>query len=223
VKTEAINFHVTKSSGEVSGLFYRPPGARALFVFGHGAGAGMRHPFMELMTEKMGALSIATLRYQFPYMEKKLKRPDPRAILLASVRAAVTKAMELAHDLPVFAGGKSMGGRMSSLADAESPLPIRGLIFLGFPLHPTGNPSTERGDHLQNITHPMLFLQGTRDSLADLSLLRPISDNLGNKAKLHIIEGGDHSFRIPKSMGRTEDQILEELAATAVHWMYQFL
>jgi predicted alpha/beta-hydrolase family hydrolase len=201
----------------VSGLLVAPPDSKSLLVFGHGAGAGMRHTFMERMSARLAARRIATLRYQFPYMEAGKSRPDNREVLLATVRAAVAGAARL--DLPMFAGGKSMGGRMTSLAASEEELPyVRGLVFFGFPLHPAGSPSTSRAEHLSAVSVPMLFLQGTRDDLADLELLRPICDQLGSRATLHVVDGADHSFHVLKRSGRTVDEVLEALADTIVAW-----
>jgi len=214
-----LTFEASKSSDRVGGLLLKPEGAFCALLFAHGAGAGMRHPFMEKMSQKFAVHRIATFRYQFPYMEKGTKRPDPRPILIATVRSAVRKAVEELPDIAVFAGGKSMGGRMTSLAAAESPLEsVKGLVFFGFPLHSAGAPSTERAEHLKKVNVPMLFLQGTRDSLADLSLLKPVCSNLGSRATLHIVEGADHSFHVPKKSGRTDEEVLEELAGVIAKW-----
>lgn len=204
---------------KVSGLLQRPEGALCLLVFAHGAGAGMSHPFMEGMARRLAERGVATFRYNFPYMERGGKRPDSAKLLTSTVRLAVATAMSEAGDLPLLAGGKSMGGRMTSLAAAESPLEgVRGLVFFGFPLHPAGRPSTERAEHLSAVDLPMLFLQGTRDSLAPLDLLRPICDQLGSRAKLHVVEGGDHSFRMQRGAERTHDAVLEELAEVVLEW-----
>jgi predicted alpha/beta-hydrolase family hydrolase len=209
--TSAFALRVGERS--VSVLLLRPPGARWLLVLAHGAGAGMRHPFLEGLASALAARAIATLRYQFPYVEAGGRRPDPRPLLLATVRAAVAAGVERAPDLPLLAGGKSMGGRMTSLAAAAAPLvPARGLVLVGFPLHPTGRPGGERGEHLASVALPMLFLQGTRDALADLALLRPLCGALGTRAALTVIEGADHGFRVPKRGGGARD-VLAELAA----------
>jgi predicted alpha/beta-hydrolase family hydrolase len=214
--TTEMKFAVTGGVA-VSGLLVAPPGAKSLIVFGHGAGAGMRHAFMERMATRLAVRSIATLRYQFPYMEAGKSRPDTRELLLATVRAAVGEVARL--ELPTFAGGKSMGGRMTSLAASEAALPhVRGLVFFGFPLHPAGNPSTSRAEHLSAVSVPMLFLPGTRDDLADLELLRPICDELGRRATLHVVDSADHSFHVLKRSGRTDDEVLDELADTVVAW-----
>ncbi|HXG01648.1 MAG TPA: alpha/beta family hydrolase [Bacteroidota bacterium] len=196
----------------MSGLLMVPPQARALLVFAHGAGAGMCHPFMEAMAAMLADAGIGTFRFQFPYMEKHTRRPDPKPLLLATVRSAVREAVLQANELPLFAGGKSMGGRMISMAQAEEPLDrVRGLVFFGFPLHPPGKPSTERAEHLSKMKIPMLFLQGTHDEFAELSLLTPIIKKLKKTATLHLIEHADHSFHVPKKSGRTDDDVLHEL------------
>lgn len=203
---------------DVGALLLRPPAARALYLFGHGAGAGMEHGFMVAASACLAAHSMATLRYQFPYMEAGSRRPDARATLLATVRAAITLAAEAAPDLPLLAGGKSMGGRMTSLAAAGAPLPgVRGIMFFGFPLHPAGRPSVERAEHLSQVTPPLLFLQGDRDKLAEIDLLRPICERLA-QATLHVVPGADHSFHMLKRSGRTDDEVLAELAQTVATW-----
>jgi hypothetical protein len=208
-----LRIPVGEAGGSVSALLLRPEPAEALLALAHGAGAGMRHAFLEAVAGRLAARGLATLRYQFPYAERGERRPSPRALLLAAVRAAVAAAADCAGDLPLLAGGKSMGGRMTSLAAAEAPLPrVRGLVFLGFPLHPAGRPSTERGLHLAALDLPMLFLQGSRDRLADLELLRPLCQRLGRRARLHLLEGGDHSFRVPRSSGWSDAQALDQLA-----------
>jgi len=170
-----LRFVVGERAGDVSGLLLRPDGARLIYVLAHGAGAGMRHPFLESIAQRLAQRSIATLRYQFPYMEQRARRPDPPAVAAATVRAAVIEAAGVAPGLPLVAGGKSFGGRMTSTAQAEAPLPgVRGLVFLGFPLHPPGRPGDSRAQHLAQVQLPVLFLQGTRDEFADLKLLRPV-------------------------------------------------
>ena len=212
-------FQASRSSGEVSAILERPDDARWLLVLGHGAGAGMRHRFMEAITATLSTHAIATFRYQFPYMEKKSGRPDPQPVLLAAVRSAVAAANSAAPDLPLLAGGKSMGGRMTSLAFAEEALPnVRGLVFFGFPLHPAGAPSIDRAQHLDRVTAPMLFLQGTRDKLASLDLLGPVLDRIGPRATLHVVEEGDHSFAVPKRSGRSEADVLDELVQSIIAW-----
>jgi len=208
-----------ENAGEVSALLLRPHDARWLLLLAHGAGAGMRYPFMESLAHILAATKIATLRYQFPYMEHRRGRPDSPAILSATVAAALHTALKAAPDLPILAGGKSMGGRMTSQAAAQSLLPgVRGLVFFGFPLHPPNAPATKRADHLAKVPMPMLFLQGTRDTLADLSLLRPIVNKLGALATLHIIESADHGFHVLKRAGKTDAAVLAELAETTGAW-----
>ena len=214
-----LRFAASRSAGEVSALVCRPSGAKLMLCFAHGAGAGMRHAFMEAISERLAAHGVATFRYQFPYMEKGSRWPDARPLLLATVRGAVAAAREAARDLPLVCGGKSMGGRMSSLAASETPLGgVRGIVFFGFPLHAAGKPATVRGDHLAQVPLPMLFLQGTRDRLAELDLLRPICQRLGARATLHVALGGDHSFHVLKRSGRSDPEVLEELASRTSEW-----
>jgi len=212
-------FLASRSAGEVSALLVRPDPARWLYVFGHGAGAGMRHHFMEDAATALAAQGIATFRYQFPYVEQKTRRIDPQPILLATVRSAVAAAREAVPDIPVLVGGKSMGGRMTSLAASKEPLEgVTGIVFFGFPLHPAGEPSSARAEHLAAVPIPMLFLQGTRDKLAGLDLLRPVVERLGPRADLHVVEGADHGFDMLKRSGRTAADVLEELAKTTASW-----
>src|SRR6266566_1053760 len=215
---EQLRFDV-EGRGDVSALLSRPAKARQLLVLAHGAGAGMSHPFMEKVAGELACMGVATLRYQFPYMEKQRRVPDSPAILTATVVAAVRAAAETVPGLALLAGGKSMGGRMTSQAAAQQPLDgVRGLVFFGFPLHPPNRPGTKRADHLAKVTVSMLFLQGTRDTLADLSLLRPVCAKLGSQATLHVIEKADHSFHVLKSSGRSDAEVLRELAETVVSW-----
>jgi len=208
-----------EGAGEVPALLLRPAKARWLLVLAHGAGAGMSHPFLATLARELAEVGVATFRYQFPYMEQRRRVPDTPAVLTATVRAAVSAASQAAPDLPLFAGGKSLGGRMTSLAAAERPLEgVRGLVFFGFPLHPPNRPGTKRADHLPRVSVPMLFLQGTRDAFAELSLLRPICDGLGSCATLHIVETADHSFHVLKSSGKTDEEVLRELAQTVSSW-----
>ena len=205
--------------GRVSGILTRPPDARVLYVLAHGAGAGMRHRFMEAIAGALAERDVASLRYQFPYTEAGARRPDPPAVLQATVRAAVAAAAEAAPELPLIAGGKSMGGRMTSGAAAREPLAgVAGLVFLGFPLHPPKRPREERAEHLSEVTVPMLFLQGTRDDLADLGLITGVCTRLGPLATLHVVEGADHGFDVLKRSGRTDAEVLEELGGTIVDW-----
>lgn len=204
----------------VSGLLTTPPDARACYVLAHGAGAGMTHPFMSSVAVGLGERGIAVLRYQFPYMEQGSKRPDPPALAQAAVRAAVIEAGRLLPELPRIAGGKSFGGRMTSQAQAASPLAgVRGLAFLGFPLHPTGKPSDARAAHLSDVQVPMLFLQGTRDSLADLSLLKPLVHRLAPCATLRLFEDAGHSFHVPKRSGRNDADVMRELLDELAAWI----
>jgi uncharacterized protein len=205
--------------GEVSALLLRPEKAHRLLVLAHGAGAGMKHPFLEKLSGELAGVGVATLRYQFPYMEQRRRIPDSPAVLTATVAAAVRAASEAAPGLPLFAGGKSMGGRMTSHAAGQSLLDgVRGLVFYGFPLHPPNRPGTNRADHLPKVSVPMLFLQGTRDTFADLKLLRPICEKLGPRATLHVIDNADHSFHMPKSSGRSDAEVLKELVEATVGW-----
>jgi predicted alpha/beta-hydrolase family hydrolase len=207
-------------TGPVSGLAIVPPKARALLVLAHGAGAGMRHPFMESVADALAAESIATLRYQFPYMEQGKKRPDRPAIAMETVRAAVDHARKAYPGIPLLAGGKSFGGRMTSNTQADAVLQgIVGIVLFGFPLHAPKRPSDTRAEHLSRIALPMLFLQGERDALADLSLLRPVVDALGDRATLHVVPDADHSFKVPRRTGRTTEEIIGDLAATTARWI----
>jgi predicted alpha/beta-hydrolase family hydrolase len=205
---------------EVSALLDLPSKAEACLVLAHGAGAGMTHPFMQAVASELAERGIATLRYQFPYMEAGGRRPDAPKLAHATVRAAVAVAAREAKGLALFAGGKSFGGRMMSQAQALEPLAgVAGLVFFGFPLHPAGKPSAERGDHLANVKIPMLFLQGTRDTLAELGLLQPLVKGLGRRATLALAEGADHSFHVPAKSGRKDAEVRAELLDVAAAWM----
>lgn len=205
-------------------LIDAPDDPRALYVLAHGAGAGMRHPFMKAIAEGLAARGIAVLRYEFEYMEKGQKRPDPPKVAQARVREAVEEAARRYAALPLFAGGKSFGGRMTSQAQAAAPLPgVRGLAFLGFPLHAAGKPSDERAAHLAQVKVPMLFLQGTRDTLADLSLFRPVVAKLGKRATLQTFEAADHSFHVPARSGRDDAGVREALLEIFVGWIDSLL
>ena len=211
-------FDVPEAKRSVSALLLLPADARVVYVLGHGAGAGMHHPFLERVAAMLAERDVGTFRYQFPYMEMGKKRPDYHRVLHGTVRAALRAAAASAPGLPVVAGGKSMGGRMTSLVQSEEPqLGVTGLVFLGFPLHAPNKPGAERGDHLRDVKVPMLFLQGTRDSLADLSLMTPLVDELP-LATMHVVDGGDHSFEVLKRSGRTEEEVFEELADTIQSW-----
>ena len=206
-------------SVEVSALLVSPARPDALYVLAHGAGAGMRHAFMETMAARLAARGVATVRYQFPYVENGSRRIDPEPLLLDTVRAAVAMGREAAGGVTLIAGGKSMGGRMTSRAAAASPLEgVAGLAFLGFPLHPAGQPGISRAEHLAKVSVPLLFLQGTRDTLADLALLRPIVEKLGPRATLRVIEHADHMFHVLKRSGRTDPEVLDELADAIAAW-----
>jgi predicted alpha/beta-hydrolase family hydrolase len=206
-------------TSSVSALLMLPPNACACFVFAHGAGAGMRHKFMAEVAEGLAGRGVATLRYQFPYMEKASKRPDPPAVAHAAVRAAVASATEHCPGLPLIAGGKSFGARMTSQAQAKTPLAgVRGLAFLGFPLHPAGKPSSDRADHLGDVKIPMLFLQGTNDKLAELGLLKPLAKTLGARATLHLVEAADHSFHVPVRSGRRDSEVMADVLDVFVAW-----
>jgi len=195
-------------------MLARAPSAPSFgYVLAHGAGAGMRHPFLESIAQALFDRGVATLRYEFAYMEQHKSRPDSPAVAAARVREAVARARAEWPGLPLVAGGKSFGGRMTSTAQAEEPLEsVRGLAFLGFPLHPPGKPGTSRADHLFQVQVPMLFLQGTRDEFAQLDLLTGLCEKLGPRARLHLIDDGDHSFKVPKRAGRTAEQVMAELA-----------
>jgi len=207
-----------ENAAPVSGLLQLPADAQALYVFAHGAGAGMEHAFMAALSARLAAQRVGTLRYQFPYMEQGSARVDSPAVAAATVRAAVDRAAREAGGLPLFAGGKSFGGRMTSTAQAERPLPIAGIAFVGFPLHPAGKPGLTRAAHLAKVAVPMLFLQGTRDELADLELLHQALAPLGPRATLELIADADHSFHVRKASGSTDAQVLDRLAATLAAW-----
>jgi uncharacterized protein len=207
-------------AASVAALLVRPLQARACYVFAHGAGAGMTHASMETIATGLGERGIATLRYQFPYMEKAGKRPDPPAVAHAAVRAAVAHSMQSCPDLPIVAGGKSFGGRMTSQAQAIAPLAgVRGLAFLAFPLHPAGKPSSDRARHLSDVKIPMLFLQGTRDALAELNLLEPVVKSLGALAALHLVKEADHSFHVLARSGRNDREVMDEVLDAFAAWV----
>lgn len=218
MKSKKITFQASESSGDVSGLLKIPDGATHVLVFGHGAGAPMFSTWMNIMADKLSDHKIGTFRYNFPYMEQGRKSPNPPAISMATVRSAVEKAGELAEGIPLLAGGKSYGGRMTSQAAAKEHLKgVKGIIFFGFPLHAPGRPSSDRGDHLKEVKLPMLFLQGTRDALANLDLMYELYKGLPG-ATLEIIEGGDHSFKLPKKMGKETEEVLNDLAVKVKDW-----
>ena len=221
--TRELKFSVGNDVGSahgVSALLMRPKEARACYVLAHGAGAGMRHASMEAIAMGLAERGIATLRYQFPYMEKGSKRPDPPALAQATVRAAAAEAAKACAGLPLIAGGKSFGGRMTSQAQAKAPLDsVKGLVFFGFPLHPAGKPSSDRAAHVADVKIPMLFLQGTRDSLAELKLLEPVVKSLGRLATLHRVEGADHSFHVPARSGRNDREVMNEILDAFAAWI----
>jgi len=215
------SIQITLFEGQsVSGLLQRPEKVRACYVLAHGAGAGMTHPFMAAVAKGLEQRGIATLRYQFLYMEQRGKRPDPPKLAHAAVRAAVAEAGRLFPDLPLFAGGKSFGGRMTSQTQSLESLPgVRGLVFLGFPLHPAGKPSNERASHLFDVKIPMLFLQGTRDELASLPLLEGVCEKLGSRATLKLFDEADHSFHVPARTGKKDPEVLAEVMDALAKWM----
>ena len=224
MKQIETKFIATESSGEVSALLLAPESPKALLILGHGAGAGMHHPSMEGYAQQLLKHDIATFRYQFPYMEQGKPRPNPAPISEKTVRSAVKAAGDLLPDIPLFAGGKSYGGRMTSQAQSAEPLQgVNGIIFFGFPLHAPGKQSNDRAEHLYNIHVPLLFLQGTRDSLANLDYLKPVCDKLGKVSTLHIVEGGDHSFKVPKSSGKGPEDVLDELGNAVNDWIGELL
>ncbi len=219
-KQTDIHFTVDEAIGAVTATLTLPPGAQWLFVFAHGAGAGMHHPFLRSMSEILCNHSIATFRYQFPYMEQGKRPPDRAEILQKTVRRAVETAREHAPDLSIVAGGKSMGGRMTSQAYAHASIPgVRGLIFVGFPLHPAKKPSLKRGKHLHNLSIPMIFIQGTRDTLADMNLITSTCNSLGPHAHLHVVDGADHAFHVLKRSGRTNREVQSEIGHAISKWI----
>lgn len=218
MKREDFPLKVGDRAGSVSSILMEPSEFSAFYVFAHGAGANLRHHFMEDLAVRLADAGIATLRFNFPYMEQGGRRPDPPALLEATVAAAIAKGAELAGDKTLLAGGKSMGGRMTSQLLSKQPeLPVQGLVFVGFPLHQPGKPAVTRAEHLKDVQQPMLFLQGTRDTLADLDLIKEVCGSLP-KATLHIVEGADHSFAVLKRSGRTIAEIYDELIATILEW-----
>lgn len=213
-------FLASNSSGEVSAIALVPDNARCMLVLAHGAGANMRHRFMQSLAEKLAQQRIATFRYNFPYMEQGKKAPNPQPILLKTVRSAIAAAQEAAGALPLVAGGKSLGGRMTSTAQFQEPLEnVKGIVFFGFPLHAPGKPSDSRAEHLYSIEVPMLFLQGTRDKLADLQYLRPVCRKLATLSTLNIFDEADHSFNVPKRTGKSSDDVLGEIALGVTYWL----
>lgn len=219
MKRTTLTFQATESKGDVSGILLRPDDAFCLYILAHGAGAGMEHSFMEAAAIGLAERGVATLRYNFPYKEAGRGGPNPAKVLVATVRSAVAEAGRKADGLPLIAGGKSMGGRMTSTAASEGDLPgVRGIAFYGFPLHAPGRDSADRGAHLADVGLPMLFLQGTRDKLANLDLLRPLLVDVEPTPTLHIVEGADHGFHVLKRSGRTDEEVMDELADTFTEW-----
>jgi len=214
-----LRFPAAPGSGQVSAILVKPPECHALYVLGHGAGAGMRHRFMDGIAEALSAHGIGTFRYQFPFVEAGGRRPDRAPVLTGTVRAAVAAARELEPGLPLLAGGKSMGGRMTSTAQAESSLPgVRGLVFFGFPLHRPGDASDARAEHLADVDVPMLFVQGTRDRLAEMDRIVAVVESLGDRAELRVLRDADHAFDVLKRTGRSTEQVYDDMAAAVRGW-----
>jgi predicted alpha/beta-hydrolase family hydrolase len=221
--TERLSISIPGST-RVSALLLNPAEARCCYVLAHGAGAGMSHPFLESLAHALADMQIATLRFQFPYMELGARRPDPPKLAQGAVRAAVIAARERLPKLGLIAGGKSFGGRMTSQAQASEPLPgVHGLVFLGFPLHPANQPSTNRGEHLDDVDLPMLFVQGTRDALADIGLIHELTGRLGSRATVHTVEEADHSFRLPARAGRKNSDVIIDIARKIADWTMVFI
>lgn len=219
IKEKSIRIKVSETIGEVSGIFMSPPKAGQILVFAHGAGAGMQNKFMEQVSRSLAEKNIATLRFNFPYMEHGKKVPDNKKVCAAVIQAVCEKAAKLCPEVPLFAGGKSFGGRMTSTAASDGLLSrVRGIVFFGFPLHAPGKPSDERAEHLFSVKIPMLFLQGTRDSLASLDLLKPVCKKIGKKAKLFIIDGADHSFNVPKESKLKSSEVIELICSEVKDW-----
>jgi predicted alpha/beta-hydrolase family hydrolase len=218
--TVASTFIATDEKGEVSSLLLRPEQARWLLVLGHGASTNLRHQTLQTIAERLADVSIATFRFNFPYMERGGGGRDAQAVSLATVRSAVAAAHAVAGDLSLLAGGHSFGGRMTSLAQSQSPLEhVRGLVFFSFPLHPAGKPGIERAEHLSHVSVPTLFLSGTRDDLADLSLLRPVVEGLGDRATLHLLETADHGFHVQKRSRQSAEDVFVEMARVMTEWI----
>lgn len=220
ITKKTLKIKVSPNIGDVSAMFYSPAKAEQVLVFAHGAGAGMKNKFMEQASLNLAELEIATLRFNFPYMEKGKKVPDTKPVCAAAIKAAVEKASKLCPKLPVFAGGKSFGGRMTSTAASEGLLQnVKGIVFFGFPLHPPGKPSNERAEHLYKVTIPMLFLQGSRDALATLDLLKPVIKKIGKNAELFLIEGADHSFHVSKEQKLKDSDVIEMMCKEIKRWL----
>lgn len=217
---KSLKIKVSDNIGSVSAVYYSPTKAKQVLVFAHGAGVGMKSKFMEQVSLSLAELGIASLRFNFPYMEKGKRMPDTRPVCTATVKATVEKASKLSPKLPIFAGGKSFGGRMTSTTASEGMIPnVKGIIFFGFPLHAPGRPSNDRAEHLYKVEIPMLFLQGSRDALASLDLLKPVLKKIGKKAELFVIEGGDHSFHCPKEYGNKDNEVIIKICEGVKRWM----
>ena len=220
---KSLKIKVSANIGSVSAIYYSPAKAKQVLVFAHGAGVSMKSKFMEQVSQSLAGLGIAILRFNFPYMEKGKKMPDTKPVCTATVKAAVEKASKLAPKLSLFAGGKSFGGRMTSTAASEGLIPnVKGIIFFGFPLHAPGKPSNDRAEHLYKVEIPMLFLQGSRDALASLDMLKPVIKIIGKKADLFVTEGGDHSFHCPKEYGINDSEVIGMICSRVKKWMDSF-
>jgi predicted alpha/beta-hydrolase family hydrolase len=220
MKTKKLKFLAHESKDKVSGLLWLPSKPKAVVVLGHGAGAGMNHANMESIATELANIGVGTFRYQFPFMERGGGR-DSETVSIATVCAAIGQAKSLVGRVPLFAGGHSFGGRMSSLAAAQTdfPKPVKGLIYFAFPLHAPNKPSDHRAEHLKNIKVPMLFLSGTRDALASLDLFQPVIKRLGRKAKLHLLDTANHGYKILKRTRKSEEDVFVEMARVAEDWI----
>lgn len=216
---KSLRIKVSESIGDVSALFYLPKDAEFVLLFAHGAGAGMKNKFMEQVSISLAEKNIATIRFNFPYMEIGKKVPDKKSVCVETIKAAAEKSSKLCPKIPLFAGGKSFGGRMTSTAASEGNLPdVKGIVFFGFPLHAPGKPANERAEHLYKVNIPMLFLQGTRDALASLDLLKPVLKKIGKKAELFIVDGADHSFHVPKENKLKDSEVIELICTEIKKW-----
>jgi predicted alpha/beta-hydrolase family hydrolase len=220
---ELLTIDVDEDAGAVDAVLLRPADATAVLVLAHGAGAGMRHTFMESIATRLAERSIATLRFQFPYWQRGSRRPDRLPRLVATIAAAYDAAGRVCPGLPRLCGGKSMGGRMSSHFAVAPPPELCGLVFLGFPLHPAGKEGIERAAHLPDVKLPMLFVQGTRDKLAERGRMTAVVAGLGERATLHEIEEADHGFAVPKRTGRTHADVLDEIAVATSRFVARYV
>ena len=217
---KSLKIKISDKIGDVSALLYTPEKPVAVLLFAHGAGAGINNKFMESVSSKLSEEGIATLRFHFPYMEKGKKVPDTKPVCTETISKAAEKALKLLPGIPLFAGGKSFGGRMTSTAASEGKIPdVKGIIFFGFPLHPPGKPQNERAEHLYKVEQPMLFLQGSRDALADLALLKPVIKKIGKKAKLFVVDDADHSFHVPKGNKLKDSEVIDLLCSEVKDWI----